>query len=516
MPHAVLERDQAAHVSFADLGLAPEVVRILTKNGLTSPFPIQAAAIPDALSGRDVLGQGRTGSGKTLTFGLALLTRLAGGRTNPKRPRGLILSPTRELAMQISDALEPYASVLGLRSKVVCGGTSMPKQMEALRQGVDILVATPGRLGDLLERRSCFLDEVEITVLDEADQMADMGFLPEVSALLDLIPSDGQRMLFSATLGRGVDTLVHKYLNDPVRHSVDPAAGVVTTMTHHQIIVKPRDKHLLTAAIAGRQGRAIAFVRTQLGAERVAEQLQEVGVKTAALHGGMNQAARTKVLAEFKEGQVSVLVATDVAARGIDVDGIGLVLNVDPAGEPADYLHRSGRTARAGRSGIVVTLVLPHQQRSVDRLLGVAGVKASAHTAHGTYDETLAALTGAKSISGIHAATAQIAVMAAEREVQNLAKKLEDAKAHVETLRKAAQEQTARAEAGIIDNHRGERPRYAKSSGSRSNSQGRSDRNERSNGHRADRTSWDRGSRKSSAQGGKRSPKAKFTKHERG
>ncbi|MGO4753524.1 DEAD/DEAH box helicase, partial [Streptomyces sp. 2MCAF27] len=334
-------------ITFGDLGLPEQIVRKLAQNGVTTPFPIQAATIPDAMAGSDILGRGRTGSGKTLSFGLPLLTTLAGGHTEKKRPRGLILTPTRELAMQVSDALQPYGDVLGLKLKVVCGGTSMGNQIYALERGVDILVATPGRLRDIIDRGAASLDKVQITVLDEADQMADMGFLPEVTEILDQVPQGGQRLLFSATLENEIDTLVKRYLVDPITHEVDPSAGAVSTMTHHVLVVKPKDKAPVTAAIAARKGRTIIFVRTQLGADRVAEQLRDAGVRAEALHGGMTQGARTRTLADFKDGYVNVLVATDVAARGIHVDGIDLVLNVDPAGDHKDYLHRSGRTARA-------------------------------------------------------------------------------------------------------------------------------------------------------------------------
>jgi len=285
-------------MTFGDLGLHDDVVRALNKRGVTTPFPIQAATIPDALAGKDVLGRGRTGSGKTLSFGLPLLTRIAGaeGRTKPKHPRGLILVPTRELAMQVADALEPFGSVLGLKLKVVCGGTSMSNQIYALERGVDVLVATPGRLRDLINRNTAKLDEVMVTVLDEADQMADMGFLPEVTEILDKVPSGGQSLLFSATLENEIDSLVKRYLKNPVTHEVDAAQGAVTTMSHHILVVKPKDKAPITNAIAARKGRTIIFVRTQMGADRVAEQLIEAGVKADALHGGMTQGARTRVL----------------------------------------------------------------------------------------------------------------------------------------------------------------------------------------------------------------------------
>ncbi|MBW1600345.1 DEAD/DEAH box helicase [Streptomyces sp. JJ38] len=433
--------------TFADLGLPEAVVRKLAQNGVTTPFPIQAATIPDALAGKDILGRGRTGSGKTLSFGLPTLTRLAGGRTARHRPRAVLLTPTRELAMQVSDALQPYGDVLGLKLKVVCGGTSMGNQIGALERGVDILVATPGRLRDLINRGACSLDDVEVAVLDEADQMADLGFLPEVTELLDLVPDGGQRMLFSATLEREIDTLVKRYLVDPVSHEVDAAQGAVTTMTHHILIVKPQDKAPVTAAIAARKGRTIAFVRTQMGADRVAEQLREAGVRADALHGGMTQGSRTRTLADFKDGRVNVLVATDVAARGIHVDGIDLVLNVDPAGDHKDYLHRSGRTARAGQSGTVVSLALPHQRRQTFRLMEDAGVDATRHLIGrgDVFDDDVAAITGARSLSEVQAEAAANSARQAEREVAGLARKLEEAKRRAVELRDEAGRLTARA-----------------------------------------------------------------------
>ncbi len=438
---------QAPEVGFADLGLPEAIVRKLTQNGVTVPFPIQAATIPDALAGHDILGRGRTGSGKTLSFGLPLLTLLSGGHTDAKRPRGVILTPTRELAMQVSDALQPYGDVLGLKLKVVCGGTSMANQIYALERGVDILVATPGRLRDLIDRGACALDKVQIAVLDEADQMADMGFLPEVTEILDLVPAGGQRMLFSATLENEIDTLVKRYLSDPVTHEVDAAQGAVTTMTHHVLIVKPRDKAPVTAAIAARKGRTIIFVRTQMGADRVAEQLREAGVKADALHGGMTQGARTRTLADFKDGYVNVLVATDVAARGIHVDGIDLVLNVDPAGDHKDYLHRSGRTARAGRSGTVVSLALPHQRRGIFRLMEDAGVEASRHIigGAGVFDEDVAQITGARSLTDVQADAALNAAQQAEREVTELTRELERVQRRAAELREEADRLAARA-----------------------------------------------------------------------
>ncbi|MFV2121108.1 DEAD/DEAH box helicase, partial [Streptomyces sp. Act-28] len=442
-----VEADAAETVTFSDLGLPEGVVRKLAQNGVTVPFPIQAATIPDALAGKDILGRGRTGSGKTLSFGLPLLATLAGGHTEKKKPRGVILTPTRELAMQVADALQPYGDVLGLKMKVVCGGTSMGNQIYALERGVDVLVATPGRLRDVINRGACSLEQVRVAVLDEADQMADLGFLPEVTELLDQVPAGGQRLLFSATMENEIATLVKRYLTDPVVHEVDSAQGNVTTMTHHVLVVKPKDKAPVTAAIAARKGRTIIFVRTQLGADRIAEQLQDSGVKADALHGGMTQGARTRVLEDFKKGYVNALVATDVAARGIHVDGIDLVLNVDPAGDHKDYLHRSGRTARAGRSGVVVSLALPHQRRQIFRLMEDAGVDASRHIIGqgGAFDPEVAEITGARSLTEVQADSANNAAKQAEREVAELAKELERMQRRAAELREEADRLVARA-----------------------------------------------------------------------
>ncbi|MGW1885520.1 DEAD/DEAH box helicase [Streptomyces sp. NPDC001970] len=439
--------DATPEVTFGDLGLPEGIVRKLAQNGVTVPFPIQAATIPDALAGKDILGRGRTGSGKTLSFGLPLLATLAGGHTEKKKPRGVILTPTRELAMQVADALQPYGDVLGLKMKVVCGGTSMGNQIYALERGVDILVATPGRLRDIINRGACSLEQIQVAVLDEADQMADLGFLPEVTELLDQIPTGGQRMLFSATLENEIDTLVKRYLVNPVSHEVDAAQGAVTTMTHHVLVVKPKDKAPVTAAIAARKGRTIIFVRTQLGADRIAEQLVDAGVKADALHGGMTQGARTRVLADFKDGYVNALVATDVAARGIHVDGIDLVLNVDPAGDHKDYLHRSGRTARAGQSGTVVSLALPHQRRQIFRLMEDAGVDASRHIVGGAgaFDPEVAEITGARSLTEVQADSANNAAKQAEREAAQLAKELERVQRRAAELREEADRLVARA-----------------------------------------------------------------------
>ncbi|MEU2596973.1 DEAD/DEAH box helicase [Streptomyces hirsutus] len=439
--------DSTPELTFASLGLPEGVVRKLAQNGVTSPFPIQAATIPDALAGKDILGRGRTGSGKTLSFGLPTLTTLSGGRTEKHKPRAVILTPTRELAMQVADALQPYGDVLGLKMKVVCGGTSMGNQIYALERGVDVLVATPGRLRDIINRGACSLENVQIAVLDEADQMSDLGFLPEVTELLDQIPAGGQRMLFSATMENEIKTLVDRYLKDPVHHEVDAAQGAVTTMSHHILVVKPKDKAPVTAAIASRKGRTIIFVRTQLGADRVADQLREAGAKADALHGGMTQGARTRTLADFKDGYVNVLVATDVAARGIHVDGIDLVLNVDPAGDHKDYLHRAGRTARAGRTGTVVSLSLPHQRRQIFRLMEDAGVDAMRHIVQGgaAFDPELAEITGARSMTEVQAESAGKSAQQAEREVAQLTKELERAQRRASELREEADRLVARA-----------------------------------------------------------------------
>ncbi len=367
-------REVTSDNGFAALGVPERLVERLARDAITEPFPIQVATIPDALAGRDVLGRGRTGSGKTLAFGLPTLARLAAsGKAKPKRPRSLILVPTRELAMQVSDALEPLVHVMGLRHKLVAGGLSYEPQISALARGVDMLIATPGRLSDLIERGALELDDIEVTILDEADHMAEMGFMTEITGVLDALPP-GQRLLFSATLDKGVDNLVARYLTDPVTHSTDDAQAAVTTMAHHLFLVDPQHKKVVTAELAARPGRTIVFARTKLGADRVASQLRESGVMAAALHGGLTQSARNRVLGAFRTGDLPVLVATDVAARGIHVDDVSLVLQIDPPADHKDYLHRSGRTARAGEEGAVVTLALPHQKRTMERLLEAAGV----------------------------------------------------------------------------------------------------------------------------------------------
>ncbi|MFG2460438.1 DEAD/DEAH box helicase [Streptomyces sp. NPDC048523] len=385
---------------FAELDMPGELLTALGSEGVTVPFPIQAATLPNSLAGRDVLGRGRTGSGKTLAFGLALLARTAGRRAEARQPLGLVLVPTRELAQQVTDALTPYARSMKLRLATVVGGMSIGRQASALRGGAEIVVATPGRLKDLIDRGDCRLDQVSVTVLDEADQMADMGFMPQVTALLDQVRPGGQRMLFSATLDRNVDLLVRRYLSDPVVHSVDPSAGAVTTMEHHVLHVHGGDKHTATTEIAARDGRVLMFLDTKHAVDRLTEHLLNSGVRAAALHGGKSQPQRTRTLTQFKSGHVNVLVATNVAARGIHVDNLDLVVNVDPPSDHKDYLHRGGRTARAGESGSVVTLVTPNQRRDMTRLMAAAGI-VPVTTQVRVGDEALHRITGAQAPSGI-------------------------------------------------------------------------------------------------------------------
>ncbi len=386
--------------AFADLDMPSQLLAALTTQGVSVPFPIQGATLPNSLAGRDVLGRGRTGSGKTLAFGLALLARTAGQRAEPRQPLALVLVPTRELAQQVTDALTPYARAVKLRLATVVGGMSLGRQASALRGGAEVVVATPGRLKDLIDRGDCRLNQVGITVLDEADQMADMGFMPQVTALLDQVRPEGQRMLFSATLDRNVDRLVRSYLTDPVVHSVDPSQGAVTTMEHHVLHVQGADKHRTTTEIAARDGRVIMFLDTKHAVDRLTQDLLNSGVRAAALHGGKSQPQRTRTLAQFKTGHVSVLVATNVAARGIHVDNLDLVVNVDPPTDHKDYLHRGGRTARAGESGSVVTLVTPNQRRDMTRLMAAAGIVPQTTQVH-SGEEALTRITGAQAPSGV-------------------------------------------------------------------------------------------------------------------
>ncbi|MFI1589820.1 DEAD/DEAH box helicase [Streptomyces halstedii] len=386
---------------FDELDMPAALLKTLAAQGVTEPFPIQGATLPNSLAGRDILGRGRTGSGKTLAFGLALLARTAGRRAQPHAPLAMVLVPTRELAQQVTDALTPYATSVNLRVATVVGGMSISRQAGSLRRGAEVLVATPGRLKDLIERGDCRLDEVAITVLDEADQMADMGFMPQVVALLKQVEPDGQRMLFSATLDKNIDRLVKMFLSDPVVHSVDPSAGAVATMEHHVLhVADETDKKAVATRIAARDGRVIMFVDTKRAADRFAKRLLASGVRAAALHGGRSQPQRNRTLDQFKNGQVTALVATNVAARGIHVDDLDLVVNVDPPTDHKDYLHRGGRTARAGESGSVVTLVLPEEKREMTRLMADAGI-APRTTRVKSSDEELSRITGAREPSGV-------------------------------------------------------------------------------------------------------------------
>ncbi|MGQ0576234.1 MAG: DEAD/DEAH box helicase [Pseudonocardia sp.] len=386
--------------SFAELGLPEPVLRALRAEGFTEPFPIQAATLPDSLAGRDLLGRGQTGSGKTLAFGLALLARLDGTRARARQPRGLVLVPTRELAQQVVDALTPFARALGMTVTSVVGGMSFNRQATELARGVDLLVATPGRLTDHTNPRTCDLSQVTITAIDEADRMADMGFLPQVRAILNLTPADGQRLLFSATLDGAVGALVRQYLHDPVTRAIASATAQVETMDHHVLVVDAAAKPQVVNEIAARDGRTILFVRTKHGVDRLVKLLRRDGVVAGALHGGKAQNARNRAIAEFKDGRTPVLVATDVAARGIHVDDVSLVVHVDPPADPKDYLHRAGRTARAGDAGTVVTMVTPDQRREVDTLTRQAGVRATVSEVRpGGAD--LVRITGARAPSGV-------------------------------------------------------------------------------------------------------------------
>ncbi|TDH20735.1 DEAD/DEAH box helicase [Mycobacteroides franklinii] len=364
--------------TFASLGVPSALVDVLAQGGIDAPFPIQAASLPDTLNGRDVLARGKTGSGKTLGFSIPVVARIAQGKRVPGRPRALVLAPTRELATQISAVIEPLAAAYRMKVTTIFGGVSQHRQVQALKAGVDIVVACPGRLDDLLKQRHLTLDGIEITVLDEADHMADLGFLPVVTRLLAATPSSGQRLLFSATLDNDVDKLVKRFLHSPAEHSVDSADSPVAAMTHHVFTVAgPDAKRELINTLASGSGRRILFMRTKHHAKRLAHQLTQSGIPSVDLHGNLSQGARDRNLAAFSNGDARVLVATDVAARGVHVDDVALVVHVDPPAEHKAYLHRSGRTARAGGSGDVVTLVLPEQRRDVDALLRKAAIKAT-------------------------------------------------------------------------------------------------------------------------------------------
>ena len=372
---------------FLELGVPDVLVKVLAARGVTTAFPIQAATLPDSLHGHDVLGRGKTGSGKTIAFALPLVVRLAasGQRRQAGHPRALILVPTRELANQVMTSLQPLAAAMSLRVATIYGGVGQGPQVSALRQGVDIVVACPGRLEDLIGQRHCRLDAVEITVLDEADHMADLGFLPGVKRILDATPAGGQRMLFSATLDKAIDGLVRTYLVNPVVHSVDPEVSSINTMTHHVLAVTVADKPSIISALASGLDRTLLFTRTKHGAKKIAKQLCSAGIPAVELHGNLSQSARERNLADFSTGRVRVLVATDIAARGIHVDDIALVVHVDPPAEHKSFLHRSGRTARAGAEGIVVTVMTPDQTgdvRSLARAAGITPTVTNVNSAH--------------------------------------------------------------------------------------------------------------------------------------
>ncbi len=367
--------DHPTDSTFAALGVRPELTASLAARGIEAPFPIQAATLPDSLAGRDVLGRGRTGSGKTVAFALPLVSALAGSRSQARRPRGLVLVPTRELAVQVEETIAPLAAAVGLRTRTIFGGVSQGPQVTALAKGADIIVATPGRLADLIKQGHANLGAIAVTVIDEADHMADLGFLPEVRRLLDQTPAKGQRLLFSATLDAGVDVLARRYLREPVTHEVDSAASHVPQMQHHLFLVDTADRSDVVAHLLGGHGRSLAFARTKHQARKWARVLTASGIHAVDLHGNLSQSARQRNLAAFAAGDVRVLVATDIAARGIHVDDVGIVVHIDPPAEHKAYLHRSGRTARAGAEGVVVTLATPEQRRDVADLMRRAAIK---------------------------------------------------------------------------------------------------------------------------------------------
>jgi superfamily II DNA/RNA helicase len=361
------------NLTFDTLGVSAELVDALRDRGISEPFSIQRLAIPDALRGRDVCGKAKTGSGKTLAFGVPLLQRIGAG--TPRRPRGLILVPTRELASQVADVLAPLAKTLGKRLAVCYGGTGMDAQTAALKAGVEVIVATPGRLIDLHQRSAVDLGATDVLVLDEADRMADMGFLPQVEWLLRQVPAVRQTMLFSATLDGDVDYLVRHHLTDPVRHEVESSGATVAAMEHRFLLVHQLDKVKVAAAIATAAKRTLIFTRTKRGADQLTRELRREGVAVEAIHGDLRQPLRERALKGFAGGRLPVLVATDVAARGIHVDAIDVVIHFDPPEDPKAYLHRSGRTARAGEDGVAVTLVLWNQQLEIERIQTRLGIR---------------------------------------------------------------------------------------------------------------------------------------------
>jgi superfamily II DNA/RNA helicase len=363
-------------VPFDSLGVEPALVEVLASQGITTAFPIQAMTVADALAGRDVCGKAKTGSGKTLAFGVPLLQRTMGNEaTEPGRPRGLVLVPTRELAVQVHDVLEPLAEAIGLRLVAVYGGADIDRQVKKLRRGVDVIIATPGRLIDLGDRGELTVADIETLVLDEADRMADMGFMPQVEWVLRRLERDHQTLLFSATLDGAVDRLVSRYLTDPVMHEVASPQTTVEEMEHRFLHVHQMDRVKVAAAICRNVSKSIVFVRTKRGADRLVEQLRKEGVDAAAIHGDLRQANRERTLKDFSEGKLPALVATDVAARGLDIDAVDVVIHFDPPEDHKAYLHRSGRTARAGEAGVVVTLVQWNQVLEVERIQTRIGLK---------------------------------------------------------------------------------------------------------------------------------------------
>ncbi len=363
--------------AFADLGVPSDLVRLLAQDGIVDPTPIQRATLPDSLAGRDVLGRGRTGSGKTYAFLLPLVTRLtdSGRRASARKPRALILAPTRELVGQIHEALKPLAKSAGLTTQTVFGGVGQGPQVQGLRDGADVVLACPGRLEDLIGQGHCDLSAIEITVLDEADHMADLGFLPAVRRLLDRTPRSGQRLLFSATLDKAIDVLVKRFLSEPVTHEADSAQSPISSMDHHVLQITRDHRVPVLVDLASAPGRTVVFTRTKHGAKALARQLNKSGVPAVELHGNLSQGARTRNMEAFHEGRASTLVATDIAARGIHVDEVALVVHADPPAEHKAYLHRSGRTARAGAAGTVITLMTSEQVRDVRDLTRAAGIK---------------------------------------------------------------------------------------------------------------------------------------------
>ncbi|MBU8821797.1 DEAD/DEAH box helicase [Mycolicibacterium goodii] len=459
----------SAQKTFADLGLPAELVSTLAANGVLTPFPIQAATLPDSLTGRDVLGRGRTGSGKTYAFLLPLVARLAASGT-PRlagKPRAVILAPTRELVTQIEASLAPLAAATGLRSINIFGGVGAGPQIAALRRGVDIVIACPGRLEDHVQSRHADLSSVEITVLDEADHMADLGFLPGVKRLLDRTPKNCQRLLFSATLDAGVDVLVKRYLHDPVVHSVDSAQSPVSAMVHHVLHVDNAARINVVADLAAAPGRTIVFARTKHGAKNLTRQLNSRGISAVELHGNLSQNARTRNLTAFSDGTATVMVATDIAARGIHVDDVSLVVHADPPVEHKAYLHRSGRTARAGNEGTVVTLMLDAQVHDVRNLTRKAGVKPTITRISGLDHPVLREIAPGERVFGEPKRTEPAATPSRPRSTQPRRSRPQGSGRPGRSGHGAQSEGAAAARGGAHRGGRGRRPRRSNESSAR-------------------------------------------------